>query len=73
MIRVIYVEVSDAGLCQCRGTVEGHQHFGRSGGIFQRALAASVQVVHRTLQNGVELCRTGCCLLAVGALAPLVL
>lgn len=68
MIRVIDIEVSNARLCQCRGTVNGH-HFGRSGGVFQRLLAVSVQVVHHTLQNGVELCRTGCCLLAVGPFA----
>lgn len=61
MIRVIYIEVRNAGLCQCRETVKGHQYFGRSGGVFQRVLAVSVQAVHQ-LHKEAELRRTGCCL-----------
>jgi len=39
--RATCVEGGDAGLRQCRGTTEGHQRFGRSGGVFQRMLAHS--------------------------------
>lgn len=41
---------SNAGLCQCSGTMKSHQDFYRSGGVFQEALTVSVQMVHHTPQ-----------------------
>lgn len=54
---------SNAGLCQCRGTVKSHPDFYRSGGVFQDTtflvLAVSVQMVHHTLQMGLSYAEKG--------------
>lgn len=39
---------SNAGLCQCRGTMRSHQDFYRSDGVSQEELGVSVQMVHHT-------------------------
>lgn len=51
MITVIYVEISEAGLCQCRGTVKGHCYFGKS------VTGVLMQVILCTVPNGAECCR----------------